>query len=55
MPFWFFSNRQTAGTTVMERDEITPRNEPKIPPTSTLSGDLLCIHGAKDCDGRDGI
>lgn len=54
MPFWFFANRQTAATAVTERDEITPRNEPEIPSTPTLSGGLLCIHGKRLCDGRDG-
>ncbi|AHG05707.1 hypothetical protein HALDL1_01000 (plasmid) [Halobacterium sp. DL1] len=55
MPFWFFPNRQTAATVVTERDEITPRDEPEISPTSTLSGGLLCIRTKRLCDGRDGI
>jgi len=55
MPLCFFANRQTAATGVTERDEITPRNEPKISTTSTLSGGLLCIHGKRLYDGRDGI
>ena len=55
MTFWFFANRQTAATVVMERDEITPRNEPEILPIATPSRGLLCIPGQMDCDGRDGI